>query len=296
MAQQLSNLFKPSGQLPSNTEKNPSGHVNAATLRSDTTYNPPPMVVVENEEGEVVVEEKAPNEGEKEEQLAPAPVKRKQPTINVYVPPVPFPQRLAHRKLEEKYGEFLEVLSKLEINIPFIDAFKKMPSYAKFLKEVLSNKRKLPETGVETLRGECSAILECKVPKKESDLGSFTIPVKFGEVLVNKALADLGASVSIMPLSLCKRINAEIKPTKMSLQLANRLVRFSVRVVEDLPVQIGKFYVPCDFVIMDIVEDHVISIILGKDFLKTTRAVFDVFNGKLTLNILGRTLSFIFHQ
>ena len=86
-------------------------------------------------------------------------------------------------------GSFLEVLSKLEINIPFIDAIKEIPSYAKFLKEVLSNKRKLPETAVETLRGECIAILECKVPKKEADLGSFTISVKFGEVLVNKALA-----------------------------------------------------------------------------------------------------------
>ena len=91
----------------------------------------------------------------------------------------------------------------LEINISFIDAIKEMPSYAKFLKKVLSNKRKLPKTGVESLRGDCSVILECTVPKKEADPGSFTIQVKFGEVLVNKALADLGASVSIMPLSLC---------------------------------------------------------------------------------------------
>ena len=98
--------------------------------------------------------------------------------------------------------------------------------------------------------------------------------------------------MSIMPLSLCKRINAEIKPTRMSLQLANRLVRFPVGVVEDLPVQIGKFYVPCDCVIMDIVEDHVIPIIPGRDFLKTARVVFDVFNGKLTLNILGEEAEF----
>ena len=74
------------------------------------------------------------------------------------------------------------------------------------------------------------------MPKKEADPGSFTIPVKFAEVLVNKALADLGASVSIMPLSLCKRIKAKIKPTRMSLQLADRSVRFPVGVVEDLPV------------------------------------------------------------
>ena len=124
----------------------------------------------------------------------------------------------------------------LEINIPFIDAIKEMPSYVKFLKEVLSKMRKLSEIGVETLRGDCSVILGCKVPKKEADLGSFTIPVKFSKVLVKKALVDLGASVSIMPLSLCKRIKAEIKPTRMSLQLADRSVRFPVGVVEDLPV------------------------------------------------------------
>ncbi|XP_057522569.1 uncharacterized protein LOC130802574 [Amaranthus tricolor] len=276
MAQQLSNLSKPSGQLPSNTEKNPSRHVNA----------------VINEEEEVVIEEEAPDEGEKEEQPEPAPEKRKEPTTDVYVPHVPFPQRLARRNLEEKYGMFLEVLSKLEINIPFIDATKEMPSYAKFLKEVLSNKRKLPETGVETLRGECSAILECKVPKKEADPGSLTIPVKFGEVLVNKELVDLGASVGIMPLSLCKRINTDIKPTRMSLQLVDRSVRFPVGVVEDLPVQIEKFYAPCDFVIMDIVEDHVIPIILGRDVLKTERAIFNVLNGKLTLNILAEDVEF----
>ena len=135
-------------------------------------------MVVENEE-EVVIEEEAPDEGEKKKQPAPAPEKRKKPTTDVYVPPVPFPQRLARRKLEEKYEKFLEVLSKLEINIPFIDVIKEMPSYARFLKEVLSNKRTLPETGVETLRGECNAILECKVPKTKADPGSFTVPVKF---------------------------------------------------------------------------------------------------------------------
>ncbi|XP_057522608.1 uncharacterized protein LOC130802618 [Amaranthus tricolor] len=84
-----------------------------------------------------------------------------------------------------------------------------------------------------------------------------------------------------MPLSLWKRINAEIKPTRMSLQLADRSVRIPVGVVKDLPVQKGKFYVPFDFVIMDIIEDHVIPIILGRDFLKTTRVVFNVFNERV---------------
>ena len=100
----------------------------------------------------MIVEEEAPNEGEKEEQPAPAPKKRKESTTDVYVTHIPFPQRLARPKLEEKYGKFLEFLSKLEINIIFIDAIKEIPSYTKFLKEVLSNKRKLPEIVVENKR------------------------------------------------------------------------------------------------------------------------------------------------
>ena len=166
MAQQLNNLSKPTWQLPIKTQKNPSGHVNAVTLGSGTTYDPPPTVVDDDEEQ--VVEEEAPKEGENEEQPAPTLEKKKEPNTDVYVPLIPFPQRLARHKLEEKYENFLEVLSKLEINITFIDAHEEMPSYEKFLKEVLSNKRKLPETGLETVRGECSAILEYKVPKKKS--------------------------------------------------------------------------------------------------------------------------------
>ena len=126
--------------------------------------------------------------------------------------------------LEKKYAKFLEVLKKLEIHIPFMDAIKEMPSYEKFLKGVMSNKRKLPEVGMKVLRGQCSAILEHKIPKKESDLGSFTIPVKLGDVEVEKVLADHGASVSIMPLSFCKRIKADLRPTKMLLQLTDRSV------------------------------------------------------------------------
>lgn len=136
------------------------------------------MVVLDDEEE--VVKEKAPNEAEQREQPILILEKRKNPTTNVYVPHVPFLQRLARRNLKENQGKFVEVLSKLEINIPFIDATKEIPSYVKFLKAVLSNKRKLPETGVETRKGECNAILESKVQKKEADLGSLTILVKFG--------------------------------------------------------------------------------------------------------------------
>ncbi|XP_057526026.1 uncharacterized protein LOC130805317 [Amaranthus tricolor] len=209
-----------------------------------------------------------------------------------YTPPVPFPSRLAQAKLEHKYGKFLKVLSKLQINIPFLEAIKEMPSYAKFLKDIISNKRKLEESVVETLNGQCSAILHCKLPKKQADPGSFTIPLKLGKDVSAVALADLGASVSVMSLTLCKKINGEMKATRMSIQLADRSVRYPIGILEDFPVQVGNYFVSCDFVIMDMEEDARIPVILGRDFLKTTAANFDVKIGKLSLEILGEQLHF----
>ncbi|XP_057529857.1 uncharacterized protein LOC130808398 [Amaranthus tricolor] len=200
------------------------------------------MVVVENEEEEIVIEEEAPDEGEKSMSLE---------------------RTECEEALREEEERFLETVLRRED-----DSLSDLMWNAKCAQTFLRWDLEAARNGVETLKGECSTILECKVPKKEADPRSFTIPVKFGEVLVNKALVDLGAS------------------------LADRSVRFPVGVVEDMPVQIGKFYVPCDFVIMDIVEDDVIPIILGRDFLMTARAIFDVFDAKLTFNILGEDVEF----
>ncbi|XP_057532920.1 uncharacterized protein LOC130810812 [Amaranthus tricolor] len=167
-----------------------------------------------------------------------------------------------------------------------------MPSYAKFLKDIISNKHKLAESVVETLNGQCSAILKCTIPKKQADPGSFAIPLKLGKDVSAVALSDLGASVSVMPLTLCKKINGEIKATRMSIQLADRSVRYPVAILEDYPDQVGNYFVPCDFVIMDMEEDARTPVILGRDFLKTTTAIFDVKNGKLSLEILGEQLHF----
>ncbi|XP_057522603.1 uncharacterized protein LOC130802612 [Amaranthus tricolor] len=174
MAQQLSNLSMQKGQLPGNTEKNPttSPHqqLNAVTTRTGRT---PHVLAPKVKTSPIVVQDSGANDDvskEKKDEL----VNSDKPTIagRTYTPPVSFPSRLAQAKLEHKYGKLLQVLSKLQINIPFLEAIKEMPSYAKFLKDIISNKRKLAESVVETLNGQCSAILECKIPKKQADPGS----------------------------------------------------------------------------------------------------------------------------
>ena len=98
-----------------------------------------------------------------------------------------------------------------------------MPLYAKFLKEILSKKRKLAEEGIVNLTATCSAIIQQKLPTKMKDLGSFTIPCSIGKYEFKKALCDSGASINLMPLSMVQRLSlGELTPTSITLQMADR--------------------------------------------------------------------------
>ena len=126
------------------------------------------------------------------------------------------------KKNEDKnFLKFVDIFKKLHINIPFAYALAQMLSYAKFLKEILSKKRRLDENETVMLTEECSAIIQNKMPQKLKDPGSFTIPCIIGNCEFNKALCDLGASINLMPYSLFKKLGlGEIKHTFVSLQLA----------------------------------------------------------------------------
>ncbi|XP_050920324.1 uncharacterized protein LOC127137962 [Lathyrus oleraceus] len=168
-----------------------------------------------------------------------------------------------------------------------------MPSYAKFLKEILSNKKKIKDNKTVTLTAECSTIIQNNMPLKLKDLGSFYIPCVIGKFVIDKALCDLGASISLMPLSICKRLKMEeLRPNRMSVQLADRSVKFLVGMLENVPVRIGQFYIPTDFIIMDIKEDSNIPIILGRPFLATAATIIDVKKGKLTFKVSEEKVEF----
>ncbi|XP_058749140.1 uncharacterized protein LOC131622107 [Vicia villosa] len=169
------------------------------------------------------------------------------------------------KEKEDKEGETEEKeASYLNITIPFTEAITQMPSYAKFLKEILSNKKKIEDNETVTPTTECSAIIQNKMPPKLKDPGSFSIPCNIGKFVIDKALCDLGSSIRIMPLSICEKLNmGELRPTKMSVQLADRSVKYLVGVLENVSVRIGQFYIPTDFIIMDIKEDVNTPIILG---------------------------------
>ncbi|KAJ8767498.1 hypothetical protein K2173_017542 [Erythroxylum novogranatense] len=159
-----------------------------------------------------------------------------------------------------------------------------MPTYAKFLKEILSNKRKLEEYEIVALTEELSAILQNKLPPKLRDPGSFSIPCQIGSTNIGKVLCDLGESVSLLPLSICQKLDIEeLKPTTISLQLADRSIKYPQDILENIPLKVGNFFIPVDFVVLEMEEDTNIPILLGRPFLATAGAIIDVKNGRMTL-------------
>ena len=112
----------------------------------------------------------------------------------------------------------MDIFKKLHINIPFTEALEKMPRYLKFMKDVLSKKRKLGEYETVALSEECSAILQKKLPTKLKDLGSFTIRCAIGNAVFEKALCDLGVSINLMPWSIFKKLKlGEARSTTVTL-------------------------------------------------------------------------------
>ncbi|GJS54521.1 DNA-directed DNA polymerase [Tanacetum coccineum] len=161
-----------------------------------------------------------------------------------------------------------------------------MPKYAKFLKGLLSNKARLEEACAVTMNERCSAVLLNKLPSREKNPGCFTIPCNIRHLHINNALADLGASISLMPYTMYEKLGlGEPKPTRMSLELADRSIQYLRGIVEDVLIKIDKFVLPIDFVILDMREDSRIPIIFGRPFLAIARAMINVFNKKITLGV-----------
>ncbi|XP_058000723.1 uncharacterized protein LOC131178800 [Hevea brasiliensis] len=196
IAQQASSSSKAQGKLPSQPE-NPREHCKAVILRSG-------KILGDEKKDEVEEEKKKEDEDNNEstsnhDEVNEEANKKKgieKEEEEKYVPPPPYKQSLPYHAISQ------------------------LPSYAKFLKEILSNKRRLEDYETVALTEECSALLQNKLPLKLKDPESFSIPCHIGDTNIDKALCDLGASVSLMPLSIFEKLKVgELKPTTISLQL-----------------------------------------------------------------------------
>ncbi|KAL5579761.1 hypothetical protein UlMin_012203 [Ulmus minor] len=254
---QLANELKnrPPGTLPSNTEnpkRDGKEHCKAITLRGGKTLEAP-EIKEKNQKDLVSRQEEENNEqGNFEEDSREA----------------------------EKFGEKSEKSREnvtLHINIPLVEALEQMPNYVKFMKDMLTKKRRFGEFETVALTRECSAVLQNKLPPKLKDPGSFTILCSIGNQYFGKALCDLGASINLMPMSIFKKLGiGEARPTTVSLQLADISIVHPEGKIEDVLVKVDKFIFSVDFIVLDYEADLEVPIILGRPFLATGRTLIDV--------------------
>ena len=282
---------EPKDSFPSDTRENPKDCM-AVILRSDRELDERRVEKRDTEEekqaeiGEELKHhssETIEKEKTEEMQLKQHGMKEE---IKAYNPPVPFPQRLQKAKLEEQFSIFLNMFKNIKINIPFLEALTQMPQYEKFMKDILSNKRKIMEEGIVSLTAICNAVIQNTIPEKMQDPGSFTIPCKIGDADMGKALCDSGASINFFPLSVAKRLSlGELTPTAMTLQMADMTLAHPEGILEDVLIKVGKFVFPLDFVVINIEEDKQVTLLLGRPFLATGATLIDVKKGELTLRV-----------
>ncbi|GJW59067.1 reverse transcriptase domain-containing protein [Tanacetum coccineum] len=185
----------------------------------------------------------------------------------------------------------------MSFEISLADALILMPKFASTLKALIGNKEKLSEMARTPLNEHCSAVILNKLPEKLGDPGKFLIPCDFPRMDECLALADLGASINLMPLSVWKNLSLpELTPTCMTLELADRSITKPIGIAEDVYLKVGKFKFPADFVVVDFDADPRVPLILGRSFLKTGRALIDVYEGELTLRVGKEAITFNLDQ
>nr|GEU37911.1 DNA-directed DNA polymerase [Tanacetum cinerariifolium] len=263
------NQSSTSGTLPSNTIPNPKGKMKAITTRSGVAYkghsiptNPSPKKVVERETEETTNKEQTNFQGSTAHIQPPVtPIPKPDVSKTLPKPNIPYPSRLNDQKLHEKatnqMEKFFQIFQDLHFHISFADALLLIIALAMLLK---------------------------KRPKKLGDLEKFLIPCDFPGMDVCHALANLGASINLMRLSIWKKFSLpKLTPTQMTLELPYRSITHPKGVAEDIFFRVGKFHFPTDFVVVDFEADPRVPLILGRSFLRTGRALIDVYGEEITL-------------
>nr|GEX65306.1 reverse transcriptase domain-containing protein [Tanacetum cinerariifolium] len=267
-----------SGTLPSNTIANPRSDLKAITTRSGVSYDgpqipPPPSFlpnVVENEL-EATMDIVHPTNNGSTKYVQPLVVQSKsliltsEPINSLIIELVASPLR---NKANDQREKFFQIFKDLNFNISFADALILMTKFGPSIKSLLTNKDKLCELARTPLNEHCSAVLLEKLPEKLGNPGKFLIPCDFLEKVECLALADLDASINLMPLFVWNKLSLpNLTPTCMNLELADRSISCPIGVAEDVYVKVGTFYFLTDFVVVDFDADPRVPLILMSDGL-----------------------------
>ncbi|XP_021802118.1 uncharacterized protein LOC110746220, partial [Prunus avium] len=283
-------LAKLAATTQSFIEGNNQRFQNSYENHENSTEKDQPAVKIYAENTETAADPADPAEQQKLSSTETVP---EQVSERVYEAPIPYPERLKPKAKDKQLRDFMQTLSKVQINLPLLDAIKNIPSCARFLKDVCTHKKKLVDFEKFVLTEQCSAVLQHKLPPKKEDPGSFTISCTIGNSNFKRALIDLGASINLMPYSVFQRLGqGDLKHTSVILQLADRSVTYPRGIIEDLIIKVDNLYLPADFVVLDMDEDLQTPIILGRPFMATARTLIDVEAGTLTLRVQDQSVIF----
>jgi hypothetical protein len=202
--------------------------------------------------------------------------------------------RYFRRKLDNHFEKFVEVVHRLSINMPLLDALQ-VPTYSHYFKDILANKYEIATLGVDHVKmsEQCSVAISNGL-EKQKDPGCPTIPCSIGSFKFEKTLCDLGASVSVMSRDVFENLRLPLEPTGMCLELGDNSIRYPLGITEDVPVKVRYHFIPVDFVVLKIGEREKPPLILGRPFLKTMGATIDIGKREIMFDINGERSSFKF--
>ncbi|CAM8920450.1 unnamed protein product [Rhodiola kirilowii] len=315
IATTVSKLKNDAGRLSSQTIQNPRGNINAVTLRSrrglpsapgPSEDSSPPGTLGQDACGQDPAQpDSSRPDPTSTGQDAPSPTSAAETTrpgpspvpgnSNVTVP-LPFPVQVRAPKQYVMDKEVWDLFSKVEINIPLLEAIKQIPRYSKFLKELCTNRRRVTQPDQELMSRNVSAVIQRMVPPKCGDPGTYTIPCTIGNIRIENCMLDLGASINVLPYSIysCLRLGP-LEPAGLTIQLADSSCKQPEGKIEDVLVQVGELVFPADFYVLKMENcgptDHE-PILLGRPFLKTSKMKIDCDSGTLSIEVEGEVFSF----
>ena len=308
----MGNFQQEKGKLPSQPIQNPQGQNSVvASGPSESTFEHCKAVTTLRS-GKVVektIPTKEPSQESQSESVRDDEVSDKPYVSNTndidgepekdkatHIPPAPYPHRLRAPKKVNNHSEIYELFKQVKLNIPLLDAIKQIPSYAKFLKDLCTVKRKLGVNKEAFMTEQSTSLIRNNLPLKYKDPGSPTISIVVGNSKLGHALVDLGASVNLLPYSVYVDLGlGELEPTNITLQLADRSVKIPRGIMKNVLVQVDKFYYPVDFVVLDtqpvVNQGTQFPIILGRPFLETANAIIHCRGGLMTLSFGNMTVN-----
>ena len=212
-----------------------------------------------------------------------------------HVPPTPYPHRLRAPKKLKNHSKIYELFKQVKVNIPLLDTIKQIPSYAKFLKDLCTVKRKLGVNKDAFMTEQSTSLIRNNLPPKCKDPGSPTISIVVGNSKLGHDLENLGARVNLLPYLVYVELGLrELELTNITLQLADRSVKSPRGIVKDVLVQVDKFYFPMFFILdtQPVVNQGTwFPVILGRPFLATTNVIIHCRGGLMTLSFGNMTVN-----